>query len=211
MLLSRNEFRSSVFERDNNECVVCGAPGSDAHHILDRKLFDNGGYFLDNGVTLCTEHHLQAERTELSCEELRQLARIKTVVMPEHFYSKQSYDKWGNMYLANGQRVRGEMFDTPGVQTMLAKQLNGFADYIKYPRTYHLPWSEEVKSDDKTLHDLSHFIGKEVVITEKMDGENTTWYNNNTHARSIDSQSTISRTHNKNEWAQKGWQIPINW
>lgn len=57
----------------------------------------------------------------------------------------------------------------------------------KYPRTYHLPFSEGYTSDDKVLKDDSHLIGKEVVITEKMDGENTSIYNNGFHARSMDS------------------------
>lgn len=57
----------------------------------------------------------------------------------------------------------------------------------KYPRTYHLPFSEGYTSDDKVLKDDSHLIGKEIVITEKMDGENTSIYNNGFHARSMDS------------------------
>lgn len=42
----------------------------------------------------------------------------------------------------------------------------------KYPRTLHLPFSPEVHSDDKVLYDISGFIGKEIVITEKLDGGN---------------------------------------
>jgi hypothetical protein len=44
--------------------------------------------------------------------------------------------------------------------------------YIKYPRTYHVPWSEGATNDDKINKDMSSFYGKNVVITEKMDGEN---------------------------------------
>lgn len=57
----------------------------------------------------------------------------------------------------------------------------------KYPRTYHLPYSKGYTSDDKVLSSDSHFYGKEVVITEKMDGENTSIYNDGFHARSLDS------------------------
>ena len=64
----------------------------------------------------------------------------------------------------------------------------------KYPRTYHLPWSEGFTSDDKVLNSISHFEGKTVVVTTKMDGENTTIYNDFVHARSIDSKSHISRS-----------------
>lgn len=57
----------------------------------------------------------------------------------------------------------------------------------KYPKTPHLPWSETIGADDKRLKDDSQFQGKIVVITEKMDGENTSIYNDGYHARSIDS------------------------
>lgn len=45
----------------------------------------------------------------------------------------------------------------------------------KYPRTYHLPWSPGATSDDKKLSGdwFSNYKGKEIVITEKLDGENT--------------------------------------
>lgn len=64
----------------------------------------------------------------------------------------------------------------------------------KYPRTYHLPWSPGRSDDDKILHDLSHFEGQEIVITEKMDGENTTIYPDGyVHARSMDGNNHPSR------------------
>lgn len=64
----------------------------------------------------------------------------------------------------------------------------------KYPRTFHLPWSMGIQSDDKVLKSLSHFIGKEVVLTEKMDGENTTLGPTYYHARSMDSQYNWTRS-----------------
>ena len=63
----------------------------------------------------------------------------------------------------------------------------------KYPRTYHLPFSEGVNSDDKVKKDLSSFQGEEVVVSEKLDGENTTLYNNFMHARSISSPTNFTR------------------
>lgn len=66
--------------------------------------------------------------------------------------------------------------------------------YTKYPRTYHLDFSEGIQSDDKIIKTLSHLEGKEVVVTLKMDGENTSIYSDGyTHARSIDSKSHWSR------------------
>lgn len=58
----------------------------------------------------------------------------------------------------------------------------------KYPRTPHLPFSLGATDDDKILKDTKHFENKLVVVTEKMDGENTSIYNNYYHARSLDSK-----------------------
>jgi hypothetical protein len=38
MLLTREVFRTAVFARDGDRCVICGAPGQDAHHIVERQL-----------------------------------------------------------------------------------------------------------------------------------------------------------------------------
>lgn len=64
----------------------------------------------------------------------------------------------------------------------------------KYPRTFHLPWSVGCTSDDKKLTSIDHFIDRLVVITEKMDGENTTIYRDHVHARSLDSSHHWSRS-----------------
>lgn len=65
----------------------------------------------------------------------------------------------------------------------------------KYPRTFHLPWSLGYTSDDKVLNSVSHFEGKEVVVTEKVDGECTTGYSDGySHARSLDSAHHKSRS-----------------
>lgn len=64
----------------------------------------------------------------------------------------------------------------------------------KYGRTYHLPISPGVMSDDKIITDLSELEGaSEVVFTEKMDGENTTIHAAGCHARSPDSGYHVSR------------------
>lgn len=57
----------------------------------------------------------------------------------------------------------------------------------KYPRTPHFPFSPGATNDDKILTNTDHFKGKWVVVTEKMDGENTTIYKDFYHARSLDS------------------------
>lgn len=60
---------------------------------------------------------------------------------------------------------------------------------VKYPRTPHLPFSLGMGDDDRVLASDSHFAGEEVVVTVKMDGENTSVYHDGTvHARSLDSK-----------------------
>jgi len=82
---------------------------------------------------------------------------------------------------------------------------------IKYPRTFHLPWSESVSSDDKVLQSLGQFEGEEVVVTEKMDGENTTMYRNHIHARSLDSKGGEDRAWVKQFWSSFCRDIPEGW
>jgi hypothetical protein len=54
----------------------CGGEAKDAHHIIERKLFPDGGYYLENGVSLCNEHHMEVEKTTISCGHVRQRAGI---------------------------------------------------------------------------------------------------------------------------------------
>jgi hypothetical protein len=72
---------------------------------------------------------------------------------------------------------------------------------IKYPRTMHLPWSASLTDDDKMIKTMQAFEGREVIVTEKMDGENTTLYRDNFHARSLDSRHHVSRDYVKSFWA----------
>lgn len=81
---------------------------------------------------------------------------------------------------------------------------------IKYPRTYHLEWSEGKGSDDKTQFDLSNFEGREIIISEKMDGENTTMTNSHFYARSLDSNNHPSRNYVKGIWGGIKHDIPDN-
>ena len=65
---------------------------------------------------------------------------------------------------------------------------------MKYPRTFHIPQSPGASADDKVLDDINMFIGQHVIITEKMDGENTTIHHRGTHARSLNSRHHESRS-----------------
>lgn len=207
-LLSRQLFREGVFARDRNKCVNCGLPGQDAHHILERRLFPDGGYYLDNGATVCGRCHLSAEATLVSCGTLRRAAGITRAIIPPHFYPDQEYDKWGNPILANGLRLRGELFEDESVQKILHPVLHLFTNRVKYPRTWHLPWSPGATSDDRVLATTEHWRGKQVVITEKMDGENTTLYRDGLHARSLDYSPHPSRDRVKAMWASISADIP---
>jgi hypothetical protein len=67
----RKNFRDVCLKRDKNTCVMCGKRASskeealeifDIHHVTDRHDMPNGGYCLENGITLCkNDCHLKAE------------------------------------------------------------------------------------------------------------------------------------------------------
>lgn len=82
---------------------------------------------------------------------------------------------------------------------------------IKYPRTHHVPWSPGCTSDDKIQHELSSFVGKRVIVTKKMDGENTTMTPHCVHARSLDSVGGADRDFVKSIWAKISNDIPTGW
>jgi 5-methylcytosine-specific restriction endonuclease McrA len=66
----RRKFRDVCLKRDKITCAKCGLKAKnmeealkifDVHHITDRKEMPNGGYVLENGITLCHECHVKAE------------------------------------------------------------------------------------------------------------------------------------------------------
>ena len=146
-LLTRDQFRDGVFARDNYRCVFCGEPAVDAHHIIERRLWPDGGYYLENGASVCQKHHLECEMTLISVESVREACGLSNVTpcLPPHMYDDAVYDKWGNIVLGPSRRLRGELFDDPSVQKILGQGgvLGFFEKYVKYPRTFHLPWSQE--------------------------------------------------------------------
>lgn len=212
-LLTRDAFREGVFARDGHKCVFCGATDVhlDAHHILERRLWADGGYYLSNGATVCETHHRLCESTDITVEQVREAAGITKFVIPDHMYDDQIYDKWGNAFLENGQRLRGDLFWDESVQKVIAAHLGEFTNRVKYPRTYHLPWSENIHDDDRMLKSLDHFQGRDVVVTTKMDGENTTMYADGIHARSVDGRSHPSRDWVKNFHSTIAHDIPVDW
>lgn len=84
--------------------------------------------------------------------------------------------------------------------------------HYKYASTPHLTWSPEKHRDDSYHPDESTFEGEEVVVLEKMDGENLNIYpNGDWHARSIETPYHPTR-----EWAGRvagevGYKLPDGW
>jgi hypothetical protein len=70
----------------------------------------------------------------------------------------------------------------------------------KYGRTYHLPFSEGVTSDDKILWEWEDLLENPIVITEKLDGENTCLKSTGVYARSHTAPT-------RNPWAGNMWEI----
>lgn len=70
----------------------------------------------------------------------------------------------------------------------------------KYPRTYHFPFSEGATNDDRIQADWQRMLQHELVVTEKLDGENSC----------IKSDGVYARSHgavNRNAWARPVWDI----
>jgi hypothetical protein len=212
--LSREDFRRLVFKRDKGLCVACKSkPATDVHHIVERRLWEDSGYHIDNGASLCFDCHILAEKTVLTCEQIRAAAGITEIVLPDCLEPDFQYDKWGNILMPNGTRVKGELFFDESVQKILEAGgvLKEFSDLVKYPRTWHCPWSPGMGKSDKAHKDMSYFHDKEIVITEKMDGENSTAYRDALHARSLDGRSHPSRTWLKGFHATFKHDIPEWW
>jgi hypothetical protein len=130
MRQDRDSVREQVFLRDNNKCVIpwCVHNPDDAHHLIERKLWgdgDNGGYLMDNLVSVCDIHHKLAENNTIMPQSLREWSGITNIVLPNGFDPKVEYDKWG-------------------------KELNlPNRENIKYPHTPYLPFSPN--SDEKDV------------------------------------------------------------
>ena len=195
-LLSREEFKTEVFRRDRDKCVFCGQMAVDAHHLLERKLFSSpdeaGGYFLNNGIAVCAACHQRCEATEITPQAGREAAGIREIILPhclEDEAEPENLTKWGDLLLPDGTRQPGPMFFEPQVQNFLrvAGLLEFYRFRYKYPRTPHVPFSQGRGDDDRVLNNLDHFVGRQVVVTEKRDGGNLSGYADGfIHARSID-------------------------
>ena len=153
----RANFRNEVFKRDKSTCIVpgCDKLAADAHHIIERALWKDlsewGGYFKENGASLCAAHHIDAEHGFLTPTALRTYAGIHREYLPKRLVPGFDYDKWG-------------------------RELKSPSRWsIKYPHTPYLTISPGFDLDDvreMTVLNSSAFLGMPIVITRKMDGSN---------------------------------------
>lgn len=128
-LLSREDFKKEVFRRDDGLCVICKNDAVDAHHIFDRKLFveeyELGGYFLQNGVSVCKKCHYKCETTEYDIPLILYKIYNDTkvdIIYPSILNLDELYDKWGNsIYFEDGYWWRniGPLYNDDGCQKAL--------------------------------------------------------------------------------------------
>lgn len=178
-----------------NKCIICGKEGYQ-HQIIDSKVFrnyDKNKFDVNNIVMLCDTHKFEAEKTILSCEELREKGN-KTPIYPIHLSFNEfvkDYDRYGNPILKNGKRLKGEFFKLnilKEVKHLFEKDYEMIID--KYPRTYHFDFSPGTTSDDRISKNINNILNIESVSTEKLDGSNTSISYSGVYGRS---RAAISR------------------
>lgn len=134
--MNRLDFKKAVLSRDQDKCVICQRRPDVVHHIMERKLFPDGGNEIDNGVSLCEAHHWAAETTVLSTAELRQAAGIIRIILSPYF-GPGEYDKWGNIITSSGIRHPGPLYREENVQIVLkmGDMLDKFSNIVHVLRT----------------------------------------------------------------------------
>lgn len=149
-LLTRADFRNKVFERDNYTCVVpgCKHKAVDAHHLIERRLWNDLGYYLENGASLCERHHKMAERNQILPMQFREWIGIKEIMLPKSLDVNKDYNKWGVAMLRPNRKRP------------------------KYPSTHYLPNSFIPLEHTKDLAEPKHLVGASIIVTIKMDGSN---------------------------------------
>lgn len=186
--MSRQTFREQCVDRDGGECLVpwCSeevttepdGPG-EIHHIIERELWDTGGYIPENGACVCNEHHRMAEQNEIPPQAFWKWSGITIPAMPNECntdgygaYTWPVEDRDNTDPIAFNKW--GERFDTPPNANL--------REYHKYPSTRHLLplyWQSErgtaeqrTGRDDTGHTDVESFLDIPLVATVKLDGSN---------------------------------------
>lgn len=152
-LLSRKNFRRKCLERDNNKCVVifCENKADEVHHLTERSLWEeeegNGGYYMNNGASVCNKHHKMAENNYIPPQAFWRWLNVEPITPKGYGWN---INKWGKKFEKPSQNRRN----------------------IKYPSTGHLPLSPEWDGSREDFKDVDIFEDIPLIITIKMDGGN---------------------------------------
>lgn len=110
-LLTRQGFKEYALGLRAGKCCIpgCAEDMVDAHHIVDRKLFSNGGYYPSNCAPVCSHHHIECENGAIRPDQLIKWLGIPYdgIVKPDkvEWVTDEQYreliiegfiDKWGN-------------------------------------------------------------------------------------------------------------------
>lgn len=151
-LLERHEFREQALGRDNGECVVpwCSRSADEVHHIIERSLWEDGGYYLRNAASVCNPHHRYAESNDIPPQAFWRWIECEPLVPGQ--FEDFHINKWG------------DDFEKPPWKQ--------HREEIKYPSTGHLPSSPEWDGTRVDFQSVDPFVDVPAVITIKMDGGN---------------------------------------
>jgi hypothetical protein len=150
---TRKSFRDVVFKRDNYTCIVpwCNQTAQDSHHIVERALWNDGGYIPDNGASVCETHHRAAEDNTIPPQAFWRWAGITEPPLPDGIEDIH-VNKWGDALESPPWKEHRKT--------------------IKYPSTRHLPWSHGRDTDDTAHTEVEWALNVPLVATLKMDGGN---------------------------------------
>lgn len=163
MSKEREKFRKACLSRSGNVCTVpwCDDTPDDVHHIIERKLWEDGGYIKENGAPVCSEHHRYAESNHIPPQAFWKWIGLEPT-LPDNI-DDWNVNKWGDSYEKPSDKWKSEDDD-----------ISTERDYVKQPSTVHLPFSKE-DSDEDNFHnweEMTNFVEIPLVVTVKMDGSN---------------------------------------
>lgn len=193
-----------------NKCIICGNEGVKHFIILDKvfKANDISKINENNIVCLCENHRNDAEKTIISCEELRKYANIKNPIYPIHLPFTEfvkDYDRYGNPILKNNKRLKG--YDYFEYKSYLNDIEHLFKDIdtlvSKYGRTYHFKFSPGTSSDDRIANNINNLLDEDIIFSEKLDGSNLSISKFGLFSRSV-----VDKSYNPwDKWLLNKWEL----